>query len=117
MHTITFRHHTVQYYAYKGFEVYKCLTCCFQVSNALKDWNTAISANGDNWTLPKEDLPPGDWGEGGFFPYGVTGMISGAATCFYGFVGFDCVATTGEWRICIKIWHCSLQVDKPGDKI
>jgi hypothetical protein len=74
----------------------KCVIHHFQVSNILKDWNTAISANGDNWTLPKEDLPPGDWGEGGFLPYGVTGMISGAATCFYGFVGFDCVATTGE---------------------
>lgn len=56
----------------------------------------AFKSNGENWTLSKEALPPGNWGEGGFFPYGVTGMISGAATCFYGFVGFDCVATTGE---------------------
>jgi len=56
----------------------------------------AFQANGDNWNISKEELPSGEWGEGGFFPYGVTGMISGAATCFYGFVGFDCVATTGE---------------------
>lgn len=57
----------------------------------------SIKSNIKNWEIPASDLPQNSTaGAGGFFPYGFEGTIRGAATCFFGFVGFDCIATTGE---------------------
>ncbi|GAB0097210.1 cationic amino acid transporter 2 [Sergentomyia squamirostris] len=61
----------------------------------------AIKADVANWqidptTLNSTITEAFNIGDGGFFPFGVEGMLKGAATCFFGFVGFDCIATTGE---------------------
>ncbi|XP_032289971.1 cationic amino acid transporter 2 [Drosophila virilis] len=54
-----------------------------------------FKVSSSNWNIPKSAVPE-DYGEGGFMPYGISGVIKGAAVCFYGFIGFDCIATAGE---------------------
>ncbi len=42
-------------------------------------------------------LPPGPQaGAGGYFPFGWTGMLGGAAFIFFAYIGFDAVSTTAE---------------------
>ncbi|GAB0195929.1 cationic amino acid transporter 2-like [Grus japonensis] len=71
-----------------------------------------IKGNLSNWKLGENDLPraaapeagnqsvannmTSAFGVGGFMPYGFTGTLAGASTCFYAFIGFDCIATMGE---------------------
>ncbi|KFW12445.1 Low affinity cationic amino acid transporter 2, partial [Eurypyga helias] len=71
-----------------------------------------IKGDLSNWRLGEDDLPraaaceagnqsvadnvTSAFGVGGFMPYGFTGTLAGASTCFYAFVGFDCIATMGE---------------------
>ncbi|NWU03967.1 CTR2 protein, partial [Urocynchramus pylzowi] len=71
-----------------------------------------IKGHMSNWKLREDELPQAAaheagnqsmadnmtsaFGVGGFMPYGFTGTLAGASVCFYAFVGFDCIATTGE---------------------
>lgn len=56
-----------------------------------------FAADPANWAIAREDIPSSvTGGTGGFLPFGINGVMVGAAKCFFGFVGFDAVATTGE---------------------
>ncbi|TRY83171.1 hypothetical protein DNTS_020672 [Danionella cerebrum] len=70
------------------------------VKGTLKNWHLDPEEilNATNSTINNTHPTPSAevLGDGGFMPFGFTGVLSGAATCFYAFVGFDCIATTGE---------------------
>ncbi|XP_050985346.1 high affinity cationic amino acid transporter 1b isoform X2 [Labeo rohita] len=69
------------------------------IKGTLKNWNLNPNEilNDTSYENTSEPLPSEEsLGVGGFMPFGFSGVLSGAATCFYAFVGFDCIATTGE---------------------
>ncbi|XP_013917193.1 PREDICTED: high affinity cationic amino acid transporter 1 [Thamnophis sirtalis] len=61
------------------------------VKGSIKNWQLS-----ENSSLSENSTESLRGGVGGFMPFGFSGVLSGAATCFYAFVGFDCIATTGE---------------------
>ncbi|XP_036687603.1 high affinity cationic amino acid transporter 1 isoform X2 [Balaenoptera musculus] len=68
------------------------------VKGSIKNWQLTEEdfQNTSSRLCLNNDTEEGRPGVGGFVPFGVSGILSGAATCFYAFVGFDCIATTGE---------------------
>ncbi|KAM4600249.1 cationic amino acid transporter 2-like [Fundulus diaphanus] len=70
------------------------------IKGDINNWNISESFI-HNITQEMENITAAqnqtfDFGIGGFFPFGFDGTLAGAATCFYAFVGFDCISTTGE---------------------
>ncbi|KAB1267624.1 High affinity cationic amino acid transporter 1 [Camelus dromedarius] len=68
------------------------------VKGSVKNWQLTEEdfRNASSHLCLNNDTKVGNPGVGGFMPFGFSGVLSGAATCFYAFVGFDCIATTGE---------------------
>eukprot|EP00066_Takifugu_rubripes_P017734 XP_011607000.1 PREDICTED: high affinity cationic amino acid transporter 1-like [Takifugu rubripes] len=71
------------------------------VKGNLKNWSLNPeeifnSTSNSSLNLSSPALSEDVLGAGGFMPFGWSGVLSGAATCFYAFIGFDCIATTGE---------------------
>ncbi|TGZ58178.1 hypothetical protein CRM22_009692 [Opisthorchis felineus] len=71
-----------------GVISYITITGLFRVN--ITNWRI----NPDN--VPLNEVDRSQVGDGGFFPFGFSGVLRGAGTCFYSFVGFDIIATTGE---------------------
>nr|XP_033802496.1 cationic amino acid transporter 3 isoform X2 [Geotrypetes seraphini] len=83
----------------KIFTAVNLLVLCFIILASF------VKGDIKNWCLKEKDYAKdianssvsfGQLGSGGFIPFGFGGIVAGAATCFYAFVGFDCIATTGE---------------------
>ncbi|KAM6125014.1 cationic amino acid transporter 3 isoform 1-T2 [Phoenicopterus ruber ruber] len=85
----------------KIFTAVNLVVLCFViiagfVKGDIKNWQLSEDDINNSYLGPLDDISKKAFGSGGFVPFGLEGILTGAATCFYAFVGFDCIATTGE---------------------
>ncbi|KFQ85590.1 Cationic amino acid transporter 3, partial [Phoenicopterus ruber ruber] len=85
----------------KIFTAVNLVVLCFViiagfVKGDIKNWQLSEDDINNSYLGPLDDINKKAFGSGGFVPFGLEGILTGAATCFYAFVGFDCIATTGE---------------------
>ncbi|KAJ8351286.1 hypothetical protein SKAU_G00227620 [Synaphobranchus kaupii] len=66
------------------------------VKGDTHNWSLTVEDFRNHTNITAPELVEETFGSGGFAPFGFSGVLSGAATCFYAFVGFDCIATTSE---------------------
>ena len=79
--------------------VFTALNICLVIFVTITGY---LNADIKNWKVDPATLnvtKDVELGHGGFFPFGISGTLAGAATCFYGYVGFDSVSTSGEEAI------------------
>nr|XP_035965149.1 cationic amino acid transporter 3-like [Halichoerus grypus] len=83
----------------KVFTLVKVLVLSFVIISGF------IKGDLHNWNLTEEDYVQaglndtsslGPLGYGGFVPFGFQGILHGATTCFYAFIGFDSIVTRVE---------------------
>ncbi|XP_064446418.1 cationic amino acid transporter 3-like [Mirounga angustirostris] len=84
---------------FKLFTLVKLLVLSFVIISGF------MKGDLHNWNLTEEDYVKaglndtfslGPLGSGGFMPFGFEGILRGAATCFYAFIGFDSIVTKVE---------------------
>ncbi|KAG5201145.1 hypothetical protein JEQ12_005679 [Ovis aries] len=66
------------------------------IKGDLHNWKLTEQDYALNTSASSDTSRLGPLGSGGFVPFDYEGILHGAATCFYAFLGFDSIATRGE---------------------